>query len=84
MFLIALRIVIVLALAYLFGLLVAWLASFFNASDDDGWDKGGDEPAPTLPPDPGETSKQKLVKKRLVEVDESYYLEEFDLRSQKK
>ncbi len=83
MFLIALRIVIVLALAYLFGLLVAWLASFFNAPDDDGWDKGGDESDPKLPPDPGETSKQKLAKKRLVEVDEYYYLEEFDL-SQKK
>ncbi|MGK7876785.1 MAG: LapA family protein [Xenococcaceae cyanobacterium] len=83
MFLIAFRIVIVLALAYLFGLLVAWLVSFFNASDDGGCDKRDSEPTPTLPPNLGETSKGKIPKKRLVEVDESYYLEEFDLSKKK-
>ncbi|MGK7873749.1 MAG: LapA family protein [Xenococcaceae cyanobacterium] len=83
MFLIAFRIVILLAIAYLFGLLVAWLASLFNGSDDGGWDKGSDEPAPNPPPEPGEPSKRKIPKKRLVEVDESYYLEEFDLNKKK-
>ncbi len=83
MFLIGLRFVIVLAIAYLFGLLVAWVLSFFNGSDGDGWDDDGNEPISPIPPEPGEDSKQKTRKKRLVEVDESYYLEEFDLRKNK-
>ncbi|MDJ0575342.1 MAG: LapA family protein [Xenococcaceae cyanobacterium MO_234.B1] len=83
MFLIALRILLVLAIAYLFGLLVAWLVSLFQTSDDGGGDSRGDEPIPTMPSDPGATPQQKLPKKRLVEIDEYYYLQEFDL-SQKK
>ena len=78
MFLIALRILIVVAIAYLFGLLVAWLVSLFNGGD------GGDDfrrgqPKVPQPPNPGKTLPIKQEKKRLVEVDESYYLEEFDL-----
>ena len=77
MFLIAFRMLVVLALAYLFGLLVAWLASLFSDGGGGG-DYGGDEPVPPIPPLPGK-SKHKSDLKRLVEVDESYYLEEFDL-----
>ena len=56
MFLIAFRIALALASAYLFGLLVAWLFSLFNASDGGGGDFGGDEPIPPVPPEPGKTS----------------------------
>ena len=68
----------VLAIAYLFGLLVAWLFSFFNGGDDGGGG-GGNSPVNPQPPEPGKTLNNKSGKKRLVEVDESYYLEEFDL-----
>ena len=78
MFLIAFRIVILLASAYLFGLLVAWLFSLFNSSNG-GDEGGGDDPDTPKPPSPGKTLKQRKNKKRWVEVDESYYLEEFDL-----
>ena len=78
MFLIAFRIVILLAAAYLFGLLVAWLFSLFNSSNSSD-DFGSDDPDTPKPPKPGKTLEQKKHKKRLVEVDESYYLEEFDL-----
>ena len=59
MFLIAFRIVVVLASAYLFGLLLAWLFSLFNSSDGGGSDFSGDEPIPPRPPEPGKTSNQK-------------------------
>lgn len=78
MFVIAYRLIVLLAVAYLFGLLVAWLFSLFNA-DDGGDDFGGGDPVPPQPPEPGKTLKLATKKKRLVEVDESYYLEEFDL-----
>ena len=80
MVVIATRLITLLAVAYLFGLLTAWLFSLFN-SDDGGDDfRRGDPDAPQ-PPDPGKTFKLDTGndKKRLVEVDESYYLEEFDL-----
>ena len=68
----------VLAIAYLFGLLVAWLFSFFNGGD--GGDGGsGNNPDNPQPPQPAKTFDNKSGKKRLVEVDESYYLEEFYL-----
>ncbi|MDJ0535796.1 MAG: LapA family protein [Xenococcaceae cyanobacterium MO_207.B15] len=78
MFLIAFRIIILLASAYLFGLLVAWLFSLFNSSNggDDGYSNDPDTPKP---PEPGKTLELQKGKKRLIEVDESYYLEEFDL-----
>ena len=78
MFLIALRLIILIAVAYLFGLLVAWLFSLFNSSNG-GDDFRGSDPDTPKPPEPGLTLEQKKNKKRLVEVDESYYLEEFDL-----
>ena len=78
MFLIAFRIVIVIAVSYLFGLLVAWLFSLFNRGDG-GDDFRRDNPSFPKPPNPGKTLQKKDEKKRLVEVDESYYLEEFDL-----
>ena len=77
MFLIAIRLIALLASAYLFGLLVAWLFSLFNASNG-GDDFRGDDPDTPKPPSPGKTLSPKKNKKRLVEVDESYYLEEFD------
>lgn len=78
MFLIALRLIILLATACLFGLLLAWLWSLFNSSDGD--DEGrGDDPNSPKPPNPTQTLESKKGKKRLVEIDESYYLEEFDL-----
>ncbi len=80
MFLIALRLIILVAIAYLFGLLVAWLFSIFNA-DNGGNDFRGDDPDTPKPPQPGKTLEQNKGKKRLVEVDESYYLEEFDLNN---
>ena len=43
MFLIAFRFVVLLAIAYLFGLLVAWLFSLFN-SDNGGDDFRNDDP----------------------------------------
>ena len=80
MFLIAFRIVILLASAYLFGMLVAWLFSLFNSSNGGGDEGGGgDDPDTPQPPEPGKTLELQKGKKRLVEVDESYYLEEFDL-----
>ena len=82
MFLIAFRLIILLASAYLFGLLVAWVFSLFNTGDG-GDDFGGDDPVPPKPPEPGKTLKQKKDNKRLVEVDESYYLEEFDLSNKR-
>ena len=78
MFLIAFRIVTLLAIAYLFGLLVAWLFSLFNSSNG-GDDFRSDDPATPQPPNPGKILELQKGKKRLVEVDESYYLEEFDL-----
>ncbi len=78
MFLIAFRLIVLLAAAYLFGLIVAWLFSLFN-NNNGGDDFGGDEPVPPKPPEPGKTLSPTKGKKRLVEVDESYYLEEFDL-----
>ena len=77
MFVIALRLAIVLAVAYLFGLLVAWLFSLFNSDGGDDF-RDGDPDSPK-PPNPGNALKLETGKKRLVEVDESYYLEEFDL-----
>ncbi|MGF1589321.1 MAG: LapA family protein [Pleurocapsa sp.] len=82
MFLIATRLIILLAIAYLFGLLVAWLFSLFN-SDNGGDDFRGDDPIAPKPPEPGRYIEQTKGKKRLVEVDESYYLEEFDLSKKK-
>ncbi|MGK7952449.1 MAG: LapA family protein [Xenococcaceae cyanobacterium] len=80
MFLIAFRIITLLAIAYLFGLLFAWLFSLFNSSNGGGDDfRRGDDPDNPQPPDSEKTLEQKKGKKRLVEVDESYYLEEFDL-----
>lgn len=78
MFVIATRLITLLAIAYLFGLFVAWLFSIFNA-DNDGDDFGGDDPDTPKPPQPGKTLEQNEGEKRLVEIDESYYLEEFDL-----
>lgn len=78
MFLIATRFLTLLAIAYLFGLLVAWLFSLFN-DNDGGDDFRDDNPDTPKPPQPGKTLTQKESRKRLVEVDESYYLEEFDL-----
>lgn len=79
MFLIGLRLIILLATAYLFGLLFAWLWSLFN-SGDGGDDGRGDDPDSPKPPNPTKTLEpNQKGKKRLVEIDESYYLEEFDL-----
>ena len=78
MFLIALRLIILIAIAYLFGLLFTWLFSLFN-TDNGGNDFRDDDPDSPQPPQPGKTLEQNKGKKRLVEVDESYYLEEFDL-----
>lgn len=77
MFLIATKFVLLLASAYFFGLLVAWLFSFFN--DNDGGDDGGNNNPNTPQPTPPGKIAQPNNQKRLVEVDESYYLEEFDL-----
>ncbi|MEL6496084.1 MAG: LapA family protein [Cyanobacteria bacterium J06623_7] len=80
MVVIAIRLLTLLAVAYLFGLLTAWVFSLFN-SDEGGDDFRRGEPDAPQPPDPGKTFKfdADTNKKRLVEVDESYYLEEFDL-----
>ncbi len=78
MFLIAIRLLALFAIAYLFGLIVAWLFSLFNASDG-GDDFRRDDPDAPQPPEPGKSLESKKGEKRLVEVDESYYLEEFDL-----
>ncbi|WP_019504256.1 LapA family protein [Pleurocapsa sp. PCC 7319] len=78
MFLIASRLITLLAVSYLFGLLVAWLFSLFNASEG-GDDFNRDDPDTPSPPNPEKIPNQKIAKKRLVEIDESYYLEEFDL-----
>ncbi|MEO1799952.1 MAG: hypothetical protein AAFR62_05940, partial [Cyanobacteria bacterium J06629_2] len=80
MFVIATRLISLFAIAYLFGLLVAWLFSLFNSDGGDDDFREGDPDTPQ-PPDPGKalSLNQDLGRKRLVEVDESYYLEEFDL-----
>ena len=78
MFLIAIRLITLIAIAYLFGLLVAWLFSLFNA-DNGGDDFRRGDPETPKPPKPGNSLKLNKGKKRLVEVDEFYYLEEFDL-----
>ena len=78
MFLIAFRFISLLAIAYLFGLFVAWLFWLFN-SNDGGDDFRRDDPDTPKPPKSGKTLDTNSGKKRLVEVDESYYLEEFDL-----
>ncbi|MEL6931121.1 MAG: LapA family protein [Cyanobacteria bacterium J06600_6] len=82
MFLIATRFLSLLAIAYLFGLLVAWIFSIFN-NDGGGDDFRQDDPESPQPPNPGKTLELDNGKKRLVEVDESYYLEEFDLSRKK-
>lgn len=80
MFLIATRLITILAIAYLFGLFVACLFSWFNDSDGgDDFRRGDDKPDTPKPPELGKTLEPNKNKKRLVEVDESYYLEEFDL-----
>lgn len=81
MFLIAFRLITLLAIAYLFGLLFAWLFSLFN-SGNGGDDFRSNDPDTPQPPKPGKTLELPKGKKRLVEVDESYYLEEFDLNKQ--
>ena len=82
MIVIASRLLTLLAIAYLFGLLVAWVFSWFG-NDNGGDDFRRDDPDAPQPPDPGKTLDLDRDKKRLVEVDESYYLEEFDLSSKK-
>ena len=78
MFVIAIRLITLLAIAYLFGLLVAWIFSLFN-TDNGGDDfRRGSSDVPK-PPNPGKELELNKSQKRLVEVDESYYLEEFDL-----
>ena len=78
MFVIGIKLVVLLAVAYLFGLIVAWLFSLFNPDNGDD-DFRQDDPKDPQPPEPGKTLSNK-GKKRLVEVDEFYYLEEFDLK----
>ena len=78
MIVIAIRLIALLAIAYLFGLLVAWLFSLFNA-DNGGDDFRRGDPDTPKPPKPGRSLELDKGKKRLVEVDESYYLEEFEL-----
>ena len=78
MSLIAFRLATLLAAAYLFGLFVAWLFSLFNGGNG-GDDFRDGEPDSPKPPNPGKALEPKQHQKRLVEVDESYYLEEFDL-----
>lgn len=78
MFVIALRLAMVLASAYLFGLFVSWLFWLFNSSDG-GDDFRDGEPDAPKPPVPGNALELPTDNKRLVEVDESYYLAEFDL-----
>lgn len=75
----AIKLIALFAIAYLFGLFVVWISSFFDNNDDDDFRRG--TPDPTQPPDPGKARdlNKGEGKKRLVEVDESYYLEEFDL-----
>ena len=82
MIVIASRLLTLLAIAYLFGLLVAWVFSWFG-NDNGGDDFRRGDPDTPQPPDPGKTLDLNRDKKRLVEVDESYYLEEFDLSSKK-
>ena len=83
MFLIAIRLAMVLAAACLLGLIFAWIIALFSPSDDGGWDDGNDEPKPDLPPNPGKKLPKESPQKRFVQVDESYYLAEFDLRKKK-
>ena len=78
MIVIATRLITLFAIAYLFGLLVAWLFSIFN-NDNGGDDFRRDDPPIPQPTPPGKTLELNQSKKRVVEVDESYYLEEFDL-----
>ena len=78
MFVIAIRLITLLAVSYLFGLIVAWLFSLFDG-DNGGDDFRRDDPEAPKPPNPGKALEITEDKKRLIEVDESYYLEEFDL-----
>lgn len=82
MFIIATRLITLLAIAYLFGLLVAWLFSIFR-NDNGGDDFREDDPKNPQPTPPGKTWEKDQEKKRLVEIDESYYLEEFDLSNKR-
>ena len=59
MVVIAIRLITLLAVAYLFGLLTAWLFSLFN-SDDGGDDFRRDDPDTPQPPDPNRTLKLDL------------------------
>lgn len=79
MLVIGLRLLTVLALAFLFGLLVSWVFSWFDNPDRGGGDTPEDDPIPPTPPGLEKKMVSATGKKRLVEVDESYYLEEFDL-----
>lgn len=79
MFLIALRLIVLIAVSYLFGLLVAWLFSLFDADNGGNDFRRGDGDIPQ-PPKPGKSLEKAQGKRRFVEVDESYYLEEFDLK----
>lgn len=80
MTILAIRLIALLAIAYLFGLLVVWVFSFFD-NDGGGDDFRDGDPDTPQPPDSGKTLEpaQTGNRKRLVEIDESYYLEEFDL-----
>jgi len=82
MFLIATRLLSLLAIAYLFGLLVAWIFSLFG-NDGGGDDFRRGDPESPQPPDPDKALDLDGDKKRTVEIDESYYLAEFDLTSKK-
>ena len=84
MSLIALRMAIIVAVSYLFGLVGAKLICLFENSNHNGGDYRSDEPAPTISPDLDAISNPKLAKKRLGEVDNSYQLEEFDLGQKNK
>ncbi len=79
MFLIALRIVFILSIAYSFGLLVAWLILVFQNANNRGLHSEDNEPMLNMQLDHHNPSQKQLPKKRWVEVDESYYLAEFVL-----
>ena len=78
---ILLRMLLILAISYLIGLLMAsWLISLFQiAGDDGGISRGNERRFSTMLPDRDAISRRKHRQKWWVEVDESYYLEEFDL-----
>lgn len=76
---ILLRMLLVLAINYLIVLLLAsWLISLFQNTGNKGSSRG-DEPVPTFSSKSTAISRQQPRQKRWVLVDESYYLEEFDL-----